>query len=253
MAPYNDEQKLKAVKKVLGEPVFCELSDKAWKIRTNLIIASVISISIVIADLHIDPSSTVLGLKFTGLTDTVVRSGLFWITLYLIMHFIWSAWDNLLEWRLRITGTRVSFVTAAVLASEHADHPNDPRQSTLYHWWIEEAQKIGNLAEKVSNIERQLQDWESRLQTEIDARADSSNIVNACSLISGVREVVVQLKHGIEEARQTISAYRVPVSLERFDAWFKLLLRSQNLRWFLVEFMLPILLGAAALFLLCFE
>ena len=68
----NDDDKLKAVEKVLGEPAFAEFASNAWKIRSNLIIVSVISIALVFADLHIDPGSTVLGLKFQGLNDTVL-------------------------------------------------------------------------------------------------------------------------------------------------------------------------------------
>ena len=94
MQSYDDESKIKAVKKALGEPIFAELSDNAWKIRTNLIVVSVISIALVFASLHIDPGSTFLGLKFSGLTDSLVRAGLFWITMCLMIHFLWTAWDN---------------------------------------------------------------------------------------------------------------------------------------------------------------
>lgn len=71
-----EDKKLKAVEETLGKPVAPELSENAWKIRTNLIVISVITITVVLADLRIDPSSSVLGLKFSGFTDTVLRTGL---------------------------------------------------------------------------------------------------------------------------------------------------------------------------------
>jgi len=246
----NDDDKLKAVEKVLGEPAFAEFTPNAWKIRTNLIIASGISIAVVFADLHIDPGSTVLGLKFHGLSDSVLTKGLFGVTLYLLLHFVWSAIDNLIEWRLRVTGTKVAFVTTGMFASEHADYPRDPRQSTLYNWWKDDARKIGNLTGQLSDIEKQLHEWDTRLKAQFVEKPDAMNIVNATSLISSAREAVVKLERSITEVRDTISALRIPVSLRRFDRWFHLFLRSQNLRWLVVELGAPILVGFYALVLL---
>lgn len=246
----NEDEKLKAVEKVLGEPAFAEFTPNAWKIRTNLIIASVISIAVVFADLHIDPGSTVLGLKFHGLSDTVLTNGLFGVTLYLLLHFVWSAIDSLLEWRLRVTGTKVAFVTTGMFASDHADYPRDPRQSTLYNWWKDDARKIGNLTGKLSEIEKQLREWDTRLKAQFTEKPDAMNIVNATSLISSVRDAVMKLERSITETKDTVSALRIPVSLRRFGGWFHLFLRSQNLRWLVVELGVPILAGLYALVLL---
>jgi hypothetical protein len=245
-----DEDRLKAVEKVLGEPAFSEFAPNAWKIRTNLIVASAVSIAVVFADLHIDPGSTVLGLKFHGLNDTVLVRVLFGVTLYLLLHFIWSALDSLPEWRLRVTGTRVAFVTTARLARADGDYPRDPRQSTFYHWWKDGAQKIGNLTAKLSDIEKQLQEWDTQLKVQFTEKPDAMNIVNATDTIRSTREAVVNLERSITKARDTISALRVPVSLRRFDRWFHLFLRSQNLRWLIMELGVPILVGSYALVLL---
>jgi hypothetical protein len=273
MTPYDDDQKLKAVKDVLGEPVICEFSDNVLKIRNNLIVSSVISIYIVTAALYVDPDSRFLGLKFGGLTDEAVRNGLFFLTLYLLIHFIWSAFDNFLGWRVRITGTRASFVTTAVLGSEHGDYPKDPRQSTLYTWWLMQAKDIGNIAIVVTQLEEQVQEWEVLLKNEINARANSQiiwsmvqgtmeasgsddsydapqTIAKSYTATSKLHKTIADLCQKIERTQNTISAYRIPVSLKRFDSWFKLLLCSQNLRWLLIEFLLPIILGSWALLLL---
>ncbi|MBI5900215.1 MAG: hypothetical protein HZB40_13410 [Rhodocyclales bacterium] len=246
----HGDDAFRAVENVLGEPAFAEFPQNAWKIRTNLIMASVISVTVALAGLHIDRDSTLLGLKFNGLNDFVFRTGLFWITLYLLLHFIWSAFDSLLEWRLRITGTKVAFVTTGVFSSEHADYPSDPRQSTLYNWWKGEATKIGDIAAKLSEIENQLREWDARLSTRFADQADALNVANASTSISSAREAVVKLERSVLEVRNTISAARIPVSLQRFDGWFQLFLRSQNLRWLIIEFGAPILLGAYALVLL---
>jgi hypothetical protein len=60
----TDEKTLQAVEKVLGEPAFAEYQDNTWKVRTNLVIASVVAVAVVFGDLHIEPDSSFLGLKF---------------------------------------------------------------------------------------------------------------------------------------------------------------------------------------------
>lgn len=246
MSDLDDEKKVAAVQKVLGEPVFCELSQSAWKIRTNLIVTSVISISIVFAGLHIDSESTFLGLKFKGLNDIIITRALFWITLYLLIHFLWSAWDNFVEWRLRITGTKVAFITAGVYVSEHGDYPSDPRQSTLYHWWKSQAQKIDELVNRVKEIDNQLNGFEARLKSEPNTNSEQLIITD----IKSVQVAVVNLDAHMKQVNELLLLNRVPASLERFDNWFQLFLRSQNLRWLIVECGTPLIVGSLALILL---
>ncbi len=73
------------------------------------------------------------------------------------------------------------------------------------------------------------------------------NIANAAQSVSQVRERVTELTRALENTSKTIASQRIPVSLERFDQWFKLLLQSQNLRWLLIDFLLPVALGVTAL------
>ena len=245
-----EDKKLKAVEETLGKPVAPELSDNTWKIRTNLIVTSVIAITVVLADLRIDPNSSFLGLKFGGFTDTVLRTGLLLILAYLSIHFLWTTFDSLLEWRLRVTGTRLSFITTARLASEQGDYPNDPRQSTLYSWWTSEAKRIGNLSARLPELERLLQNLDQDLRARYTAGADAMNIVNACRPIGEARDIMIKLQQSIDEAQKALSATRVPVSLKRFDNWFQLFLRSQNLRWLVIDLLVPIFLASYAILLL---
>ncbi|WIM06378.1 MAG: hypothetical protein OHM77_03575 [Candidatus Nitricoxidivorans perseverans] len=110
--------------------------------------------------------------------------------------------------------------------------------------------KIGNLATNLSEIERQLQEWDDRLKARFTENPDAMNIVNASTSIISTREEVVKLERTVIEARDTLLAARIPVSLRRFDNAFHLFLRSQNLRWLVVEFGAPIMAGTYALTLL---
>lgn len=246
----SPKNSIEAVEKAIGEPAFAELPENAWKIRTNLILASVISIVIVFGELHIEPDSQILGLKFKGLSDTILTNGLIAIVAYLLLHFLWASLDALLEWRIRVTGTRVAFVTTARLASEHGDYPNDPRQSSLYNWWKDEARKIGNLSTHMQDIESKLNKWEAELRAKFTEGADAMNITNAVMSISGTREEIVRFSREVKAAAEAIEAARIPTSLKRFDSWYGLFLRSQNLRWLIIDFLAPVLAGSYALLLL---
>lgn len=244
-------EKLNAVEKVLGEPVAPELSENVWRVRKNLVIISAIAIAAVLADLRIDDGSSLLGLKLSGLSDAVLRTGLLCVLAYLSIHFLWAAFDSFLEWRLRITGTRLSFITTARFASEDGDYPNDPRQSTLYTWWLNDAKRIGNLSARLPDLERLLQNLDQDLRARYTNGTDAMNIVNACRPIHDARDVMVKLQQSIDEVQKAISASRVPVSLKRFDGWFELFLRSQNLRWLVIDILVPALLAGFAILLLC--
>lgn len=246
----SSENTTEALLKVLGEPAFAEFSDNAWKIRTNLIFASVISIAVVFGDLHIEPDSQILGLKFQGLTDAVLTNGLIAIVSYLLLHFVWTSVDALLEWRLRVTGTRVAHVTTARFAGTGGDYPNDPRQSTLYNWWKDEAKRIGNLREWPAKVDARVTEWETVLKAKFAEGADALNVASTTRMIAGIQNDLMRLSSSIEAASKAIESARIPTSLKRFDAWYELFLRSQNLRWLLIDFLAPVIAGSYALGLL---
>lgn len=244
------EKNVKEVQKVLGEPFWYEFQDSVIKIRRNLLITSIVTIAVFLGDLHIDPGSTIFGLKFTGLTDDFVKIGLSLITIYFFVHFLWCGIDSFFEWRARVTGTKVAFVTTGRFAGKGADYPNDPRQSTLYNWWLDQAHKISNISETMNKIEYDIKEWDATLKEKYNKGADSINITNACSLINRAIQSINELKRSIKNVEQTLKSNRIPASLERFDNWFKLLLKSQNLRWLFIEFLLPLSLGGFAIFLM---
>jgi len=251
MTSTSDQEKIKAVEKALGEPVFCEFSEKTWRIRTKLIVSSVVSISVVLGNLHIEPAgSAILGLKFTGLSDLLIKNSLFLITTYLFFHFIWCSFDNFTEWRLRFTGTKVAFVTAGIFASAEGDYPNDPRQSTLYNWWRSQVGKIEKIRHSTSEIEESLKNWEEKIENIIKNNESNTSISNGLMAISETREKIKELNQSILKSQAMLQSERIPTSLARFNNWFQLFLRSQNLRWFLVEFIFPLILAGYSLILL---
>ncbi|MBA1149172.1 hypothetical protein H0Z60_19170 [Ectothiorhodospiraceae bacterium WFHF3C12] len=235
---------LDKVRKTLGEPLLPEFSDYMRRIRTSLVIVSLVSIGAVLGQLEIDPSSSVFGLRFNGLTDDLVKKALFVAELYLLIHFMWGSLDSWLEWTTRLTGTRLSHVTVGTFGGDQGDYPSDPRQSTLYNWWVNEAKQIGNLQAPLNRICDDLATWERRVgESFLDSDLNRRNAVDS---IRKTNEKIDELKTKVIQVERTIASKRIPVSLERFDNRFKLMLRSQNLRWFFLELGFPLVLGVAA-------
>ncbi len=246
----SEDKSVEAVEQALGSPVGAELSEKAAKVRRNLLVVSFIAIFLALGHVRLDPNSTILGFKFLGLNDELIRTGLTIVTAYLLIHFLWYVYEALLEWRLRVTGTRVAFVTTARVASEHGDYPNDPRQSTLYSWWNEQARRIQNIGERARSIDESMKVSEERLRALYDEKGKESNLHAVINTISETRTAITELKRSVEHAQETLAAPRIPVSLRRFDRWFMLFLRSENIRWLVIDALVPILVGVSALALL---
>lgn len=245
MQPSNIEK----VEKALGEPVSIEFTEYERRLRNNLFFISVISIAMTLGGLQLDGNSSFLGLRFNGLTDSIITKGLFYINIYMLLHFFWCSIDVLQGWRIRLTGTKLAFITGAKFASEGADYPSDPRQSSLYNWWKDEAKKIGAFVGPLEEIERKLDEWEQTVKKELESKENPS-IVNACQSIRHVSTDINKLKGAVEKSVKTIESSRIPASLKRFDAHFSLYLRSQNLRWLAIELLLPIAVGVYSICLL---
>lgn len=246
-----EKSSLQAVEVTLGNPVAPEYTNNALKVRRNLLAVSLVSCFIAFFSIKLDPNSTIFGFKFVGLTDDLVSIGLVVFTIYHLAHFAWYVVDAAMEWRLRVTGTRLSFVTAGKLVSEHGDYPDDPRQSTLYSWWKDHARSIGNIKEIIITFEKEWEIAESAVQALVSNNTpDGRNLNNALQTLGQVQKSVFDLKRSVEQVDKTISSQRIPASLSRFDKWFGLFLRSQNLRWLLIDTCVPLAFGIIALLML---
>lgn len=245
------ESEIAKAQKALGEPLMPEFTDYMRRARSLLIVVSVMSIGVVIGGLVIDPSSSVLGVRFQGLSDELIRKGLLIANAYLLIHFLWGGFDSWLEWSARLTGTRVAFVTTGTFASEHGDYPSDPRQSTLYCWWKEQASRIASLTEPLEKTEEKLSRWEKRVEEAI--LKNDPNLMTIVQSFRDIRTNIEDVKRKIENVEKTLTATRIPSSLKRFDSRFKLMLRSQNIRWLILELAFPLLLGGWAVLLLVNE
>ncbi len=61
--------------------------------------------------------------------------GLQIITVYYLIYFVTLTYEFFTGWRIRLTGSRLTYITGAKWTTEEGDYPDDPRQSNFYNWW----------------------------------------------------------------------------------------------------------------------
>jgi hypothetical protein len=233
------------VEEVLGAPINPELSEYAQKLRRNLLAFSAVYVFCWLTGVKLDPTSAFFGIKLIGLNELQFSMGTMIINAYLLLHFGWYAWEAFFEWRVRLTGTRVAFQTGSTFGSEAADYPGDPRQSNLYFWWLGSHARLRRTMSAVEDFESRLKFIEKELleQNEKAPTLDRSGLIrNMGQLPNGLAEIRAQF----DVVAGALKTGRIEESLRRFNGWFKLMLKSQNLRMISIDIALPLSIGITA-------
>lgn len=240
------DEKRAAVAKVLGEPFMLEFTDPVRKMRTHLMIGSSVGLAVVFMGLKVNQNATLMGIQLEGLTEGKVLLGLLLFNLYLLIHFLWSSADSFVEWRLRLTGTRLAHVTVAKLGSGSADYPSDPRQSTLYCWWKESAKEMVHIPNTLAQIDTQLTQVMADVAAKL-APAQTPEWIRIQILNQGILSQLGEVRQTLAKTSEVLEDARIPISLERFDRRFYFYQKSQTYRWILVEWLIPTLMAASAI------
>lgn len=235
----TDEER-KAVEKSIGEPFMDDFSENTLRIRRNLLAASSIALIYKVGGLTISEESTLFGIKLDGLTPEKIDWILFLIVTYLLIHFLWNSISHFQEWRLRLTGSKVGFITAARYGGEHEDSPPAPRQSTLYYFLQEKMPQLDALKRSTEELERRANGWSDQVDNRIKETEIESLEATLKKYISDVQGDCTRILQSLDFIK------RIPVSLNRFEKWFKLFHWSQIARWLVLEWGLPLALGTWA-------
>ena len=221
------------VQRTLGEPVFIYFTQETIHSRRNLILLSFIALiyscsGAEIGDFH------PLGIQFREFDATYIDLFFIGAVIYSLVHFLWLSLDALQEWRIRLTGTKTAFITVARPADKRGDYPSDPRQSSLMTWWTTQAEDISDFEPLATTLEENLkapQDLTSEKQLSSDS----------------LQKQAIDLKSAIDKLIETLQSERIPESLGRFERWYKMFSYSQLLRFVLLGWGFPVLLGIWAL------
>jgi len=250
MAVSDNIEELEKVEKILGKPIFISFTEDSLKMRRNLLIVGSVSLVYKINCLVISKDATFLGIKFEKLNNAIVDQALFWLLIYLLIHFVWNGISQLQEWRNRITGTLLAHQTGASWASKEGDYPDDPRQSSLYTWWNSQAKRIGNIGKFASDIKSNLDNIEDEIK-KLPESIDKDNLLSTFSKqMMDINSQIVTLSGRVETVNQTLASARIPASLKRYDRWFSLFQWNQIIKWIVIEFGAPVVIGILSLVLL---
>lgn len=235
------------VEEVLGEPINPELSEYAQKLRRNLLVFGAVYIFCWFYEVEIDRESLFFGIKLIGLNAEQFSVGTMIVNIYLLVHFGWYALEAFAEWRVRLTGTRAAYQTNSGFGGlpSAADASSDPRQSTLYNWWLRFSSNIGERSEVIDDFEQRLEQVESELK-KLDPKSVNVNVASLISSLAQLPPQLQQVRTYMERIDQYLSSGRIEVSLQRFDKCFKLMLKSQNLRMISIDIALPSIIGITA-------
>ncbi|UEB93480.1 hypothetical protein LIS66_13795 [Pseudomonas sp. HN2] len=232
------------ISKILGEPVGFDISETASKLRRNLLLVSLVVIVLIVGEIQPGADISLFGVKLTGVTPLKLMIGLTVLLFYNFVHYLWYCYELYSEWTIRITGTRLAFVTGGRYGAVGADYPDNPKQSTLYTWWLQESRSMVAYEKLVSKVDESV----SAIERHIDGlqRADMTVAGSISISIQSLAKNILQVRQALEATESVITNNRVPESLGRFDNRFRLLLKSQNLRVLLIEVGIPVLLSFVA-------
>ena len=239
--PQDDEKSFPSFDNILEEPILKPISENFLRIRRNLLLISLLGILYGMDTFDIE-GLIISGIKINCSSINLLEIAGFSIILYQFLHFTIEAWEHLIYWRLRYTGTKLAHVTTGKFAHEGGDYPSDTQQSTLYSWWAEEKKNLKGweqIRDEASSTFTELESFKSSL--------DSSNIQNQ---IVPLLNNVSSLDQSLKKITEIITSSRVVASLERFDKVFWKFQKIHLFKWFILELGLPLILGIAALYLM---
>lgn len=245
----SPEKNKETVQKLLREPVMPDFTEPVRKMRTHLLIGSSIGVAVGWYDLKINVSNAVFGVQLDGLTPQALQWGLFWVVLYLFVHFVWGSWDQYLEWKNRLTGQKILYKQGHFAGPESLEFEADPSQTTLYSWWQNKTMQWARNAVVIPHMEENLNDLIAKVQNHIALPQGGIDHVLANQLQT-ISNDLSSLKSTEQLALKLLETGRISESLERFDRSFWRHSKSQLWRWILVELAVPLLLGIYAICLL---
>lgn len=233
--------------KIINEPIHIFFSEDAIKVKKTLLILSFITLLLTIGNLSIDSTSSLLGLKFNGLSSDLIYIGLLILIIYNFINFVWNSINALLEWEIRQTGCKNAFKPnyndlINFNGSTESSFPENPRNTTLYYWWNRQINYIPAITMKVDSIDKIFKLY----QENVSSNDKSINQLN--HKISDEMDNLSDIKQSLEIIKNALKDDQIKTSLKNFDSRYYTLLVSQNMRNILVEFLIPLSISLFSIF-----
>ena len=236
----EDSDRQERIEKLMREPTPLEVTNYEEKIRRNLLIASMIVFALTYLQLVPASDSKFFGLSFDNLTPKSIYIILLIIISYELIHYVWLILNKLAYWRVRLTGTNpgVSRGNGGMrFGSEFdpEDYSGEQENSTFYVWMLDSKRSFKEV----------FQSYDSKWNSIEIATFDNQ------SLDQKTAEDILKKLNEISQIQSRLEGHvtniRIEASFNRFEKWYSMMIRSQSLRWIILDFLLPILGGFGAL------
>ena len=200
--------------KIFGAPVIFSYDEETLKTKKTLLIISIIGIVASFFGVSISTDSSLFGVKFYNLSQSLLVGAILVLNVFFWIKFIWMSFEYFLEWRLRVTGSGKSAVPkGGVLGSDLIDYATEPKQSTLYNWWLKHAKYF---RESSSDPYEAINQIKEILKT--DGWSSSSGMLV---------ELIKKTETHLNNIDKVFGDGRLEYSLKRFDRAFFYLLKSK--------------------------
>lgn len=237
---------------VMARPVMSEQTDTERKLKNNLIAFSVISLFMHFGDISVEGTVSISGLGLTGLTPEKIHIGLFIMIFYSALHYLWCVSDALKEWRLRLTA--VEQMSIGVVKPSYSVPPSENiRNNTFYYWWVSHSNELS----KIKGCSYQLDDAMTYFRIKSDEFKDIANSNEHILKLDEYNHYLGTLSNHLSSCTEymarldaIMSSPPVSVSLPEFNDSFRSFITTQNIRWFLFDYLIPFSLGAVSLYFL---
>ncbi|PPK60143.1 hypothetical protein B0F89_12933 [Malaciobacter marinus] len=127
--------------------------------------------------------------------------------------------------------------------------PDNPRNATLYYWWSTQVNRLNDWENCLNDLSKKHMELYDILNNE-----KTTNFFEKPREINPIRishfdyiEKIASIEKSFQTMANAFKCQHIQDSLANFDARYKMLLKSQNLRWVLLEFSFPILIATISI------
>lgn len=207
-------------KKVLLKPNIEPLDSNSQRIRRNLVVTSVVAFFLSIGSSGIDPkNSSFVGIKFNEVRVEIIQIMIVLALIYFFIHFLWASLDHFKENKLRLTG----IVMPMIRGNSFDPNTHEESQSTMHSWWTSEMDLTKEYRKLLTDMKKHA--------------------------IKDQQESVIGLMTLRMDELEGKSAY-IYEALKSYETSFWYHQRSQLLRWIILDFSIPLIIGFVSLILL---
>ncbi|MGB0919966.1 MAG: hypothetical protein ACPG06_03790 [Alphaproteobacteria bacterium] len=233
-----DDEAMKRMEQALGEPVLADYPEEFRRTKRNLLAVAVVVVFLALGGATVE-NIQAMGLQVVGLSEWWMLVAVLSVLVYLFIQFIWQFSNYLMQSRIRLTGPVKKVLQTVSFGGDVSDSALDPRQSTLYYWWLSQLKVHEKLAPE--KLEETLDAIHALMEG-----AEYSEFSDIKAVAPNLQSEVNNLRDCLQSVQRTFEDARVPVTLERFDKWFSNFRWSQRWRMYLLDFLFPIFVSGVA-------